>query len=83
MRKKILVSLLTVGSVVSILILIGCGNRQIVDTSYTFKKAIIEGVGTVEVSSWCDYDESDMVQVKAKDGTVYLTHSSNVILISK
>ena len=81
MKKKVLASLLVIGSIMTLTT--SCGNRQIVDTSYTFKKAIIDGVGTVEVSSWCDYDESDMIQVKAKDGTVYLTHSSNVILISK
>lgn len=62
----------------------GC-NRQIIDTTWSFERAIIflpdgekiEG----KVTSWGDYDGSDMIQV-AIDGKSYLTHSSNVILIS-
>lgn len=73
---------LVVTAVLSTLLLSGC-NRQVVDTSYTFKKAYIENVGEVEVSSWCDYDNSDMIQIKDKNGVTYLTHSSNVILMSK
>lgn len=69
--------------------LTGCNvgyNKQVVDLNYNFSHAIIflpngekiEG----KVQSWNDYDQSDMMQVKI-DGTVYLTHSSNVILMSK
>ncbi len=61
----------------------GCGNRQILDFDNTFKYAIIEGIGEIEITSWRDYAESDMIQVSAKDGTVYLTHSNKVILKSK
>lgn len=61
-------------------------NQQIVDTSYTFNKAYIT-VGsstiTVDVKTWNDYDDSDMVQVTAKDGTVYYSHSSNIILVKE
>jgi hypothetical protein len=60
----------------------GCGNRQIIDLNYTFNKAYIEGIGEIEIKKWNDYTDSDMVQVIANDGTVYLTHSSNVILVS-
>ena len=60
----------------------GC-NRQIVDLNYSFNYADIEGVGKIQIKSWCDYGNSDMIQVTGVDGTVYLTHSSNVILISK
>ncbi|OON85022.1 hypothetical protein BXO88_14310 [Oribacterium sp. C9] len=60
----------------------GC-NRTIVDTTWAYKYADINGIGTVEVSSWTDYENSDMIQIKAKDGTVYLTHSVNVILRTK
>ena len=66
--------------------LAGCGNRQIFDTTWTFERAIIflpdgekiEG----PIANWTDYDGSDMIQVKIED-KVYLTHSSNVILISE
>lgn len=61
-----------------------CGyNKQIIDLDYKFNYAIIflpDGT-TIEgeVSSWNDYEASDMIQVKI-DGITYLTHSSNVIL---
>ena len=41
--------------------------------------------GTVisgKVDKWWDYENSDMVQVEI-DGTVYLTHSCNVVLIKE
>ena len=69
---------------VMVFMLIGCGyNKQIIDLDYKFNYAIIflpDG-STIEgkVSSWNDYEESDMIQVKI-DGVTYLTHSSNVIL---
>lgn len=63
----------------------GC-NQQIFDTTWSFEKAIIflpdgekiEG----NVSSWTDFESSDMIQVVI-DGNTYLTHSTNVILISE
>jgi hypothetical protein len=64
------------------LFLAGC-NRTLVDTTWAYKYADINGVGTVEVSSWTDYENSDMIQIKASDGTVYLTHSVNVVLRTK
>lgn len=73
--KKALVSI-----IFAVMVTTGCSNRVIIDTNWTFKYADIEGVGTVEVESWYDYENSDMIQVTAKDGTTYLTHSCNVIL---
>lgn len=75
--KKTLIAIIFTATLLS-----GC-NMQVVDINYSFKYAIIEGVGTIEISSWKDYENSDMMQVTGKDGTVYLTHSSNVILQSK
>jgi hypothetical protein len=61
------------------------GNRQLFDTKYRFNYAIIRlpNGETVEgnVSSWLDFDQSDVVQVTL-DGRTYLTHYSNVCLIS-
>lgn len=62
-----------------------CGNRSMFDTTWTFERAIIflpdgekiEGT----ISSWTDYESSDMIQVTI-NGETYLTHSTNVILIS-
>lgn len=82
-KNPILICLTTILLILSIgIIATGC-NRTLIDTNYTFKHAQIEGIGTIEISSWTDYDQSDMIQVTGKDGTVYLTHSSNVILLSK
>lgn len=76
MKKYIIIFL------VSTCILTGC-NEQIIDTNYTFKRAYIEGVGEIEVSTWRDYENSDQIQITGKDGVTYLTHSSRVILFSK
>lgn len=82
MKKVTLVTLLLIGAV----ILSSCsiGNRQIgLDLVQTFDKAIIMLNGeTIEgkVDNWRDFDESDVVQVTI-DGTTYLTHYSNVVLI--
>lgn len=76
MKKYIIIFLL------STFALTGC-NQQIIDTNYTFKRAYIEGVGEIEVSTWRDYDGSDQIQITGKDGVTYLTHSSRVILFSK
>jgi len=78
MKKLLVVFALTA------FILSGC-NRQIIDTTwvYTYAKVLTpDGILEGEISSWRDYDQSDMIQVKFKDGTSVLTHSSNVILIS-
>ena len=60
------------------------GNRQLMDLKYRFDYAIIglPNGTTVEgkVSSWYDYEDSDVVQVVI-DGKTYLTHYSNVCLI--
>lgn len=62
----------------------GC-NKQLVDITYNFDRAIltlpngevIEG----EVQSWKDYDDGDQLQVKI-DGTTYLVHSEDIVLIA-
>lgn len=62
------------------------GNEQIIDINYRFTWGIIElGNGELiegQVTSWKDYNESDMIQVTMNNIT-YLTHSSNVILCSE
>ena len=60
------------------------GNRQLIDTQYRFNRAIIRlpngEVVDGKVSTWLDYDDSDVVQITI-DGRTYLTHYSNVCLI--
>jgi hypothetical protein len=63
------------------------GNRQVGwDTTQTFTYAIIElGNGEViegTVTSWRDFDESDVVQF-TMNGITYLTHYSKVILTTE
>ena len=82
MKKKILCLVLILAAAIA---LTGCGNVQLVDTTYTFDRAIVVlPGGNVEgrVESWKDWDDSDMVQVKI-DGRTYYTHGSNVILIAE
>ena len=67
--------------------LVGCGyNKTIVDVNYRFNYAYIAMPdGTCvdgDVKSWKDWDDSDMIQVTFSDGTIYYTHSSNVVLIA-
>lgn len=77
--------LLAVLALAAVLGLSSCGNRTVIDTVYTFDRAIIalpdgsyvEG----KVDSWRDYEDGDQLQVTINDVT-YLTHSSNVVLIS-
>lgn len=67
------------------LALSSCGNRQFIDTTYTFNKAIVSlpdgSVVEGKVSSWKDYEDGDQIQVVI-DGTTYLLHASNVALIA-
>lgn len=68
------------------LVLIGCGNTQIIDTTWEYDYAYIslpDGMAEGKVSMWRDYSDSDMVQVTLEDGTVYYTHGSNVVLVKE
>lgn len=79
MKKKIISALFIA---TTLLVLTGCGNKQILDTNFTFTKAtIILGSKEieVEVDTWRDFDDTT-IQIKAKDGTVYLTDVKNVLM---
>lgn len=62
-------------------------NYQYVDLNYKFDYAYIAyGDGTVkkvEVASWRDYEEGDQLQITGKDGSVYLVHSENCVLVKE
>lgn len=70
---------------VTMLILSGCGNRDIIDTTYFYDSAVIklpnDTVIEGKVESWRDYEDGDQIQVKI-NGKSYLVHSSNVVLIN-
>ena len=75
-----------IAAVLSVLLLTGC-NVTLVDTAFAFDKAIItlsdEQTIEVSVKSWLDFENSDTIQVTTTDGTVYLTHYSNVVLVKE
>lgn len=89
MKNKNIVRGLCVLMLIAVLALIvcmctGCGNVQLVDTVYTYDRAIIEMPGgdviEVDIKKWGDYD-GEQLQIVAEDGTVYLVSSYNCVLI--
>lgn len=62
------------------------GGRQVGDLTYTFEYAYVAlpNGETVEgkPTSWIDYENSDTIQVVI-DGKTYLTHYTNVVLVSE
>lgn len=80
MKKKLLLISLLLSSI----LLIGC-NKQILDTTWKFDKAIIvigDNQIEVDIDSWSDYDDTT-IQIKDKDGKVYLTDSKNILMIKE
>ena len=82
--KKIIEILLVVVVSLMALLIVGC-NKQMVDLTYSYERAIIclpnGEIVDGKVSSWTDFEDGDQIQVKI-DGKTYLVHSSNVALIS-
>lgn len=76
MKKIIFVGLM------SALLLSGC-NQQIVDLTYSYNYAYIEGIGEVKVKTWREYDSSDSIQIVTEDDITYYTDLKNVILINR
>lgn len=83
--KKLGLVLATI--IISCTLLQGCGsNRQLIDTSWNFKKAIIligDEKIEVDVESWKDFDTDTTIQIKDKNGAVYLTDIKNVLLMNE
>ena len=71
--------------IVALISLCGC-NMSVVDTTWKFDRAIVrladDRVIDGHVQSWLEFDGSDMLQVKIDD-VVYLTHSSNIVLMAE
>lgn len=82
MKKKVMVAIMLVATVVG---LTAC-NQQLIDTTYTYDRAIISlpngEIVEGKVTSWTDFEDGDQIQVKIDDKT-YLVHSVNVVLISE
>lgn len=66
--------------------IVGCGNKDMFDTVYTYDNvimklpdgSIIEG----NVESWTDYKDGDQFQIKV-NGKTYLVHSEDCVLIAE
>ena len=79
-----------IGVLIGILILFGIlslsGCNASPDMTFKFDRVIIvlpnREVVEGKCQSWTDFENSDMIQVKVGD-KVYLTHSTNVVLISE
>ena len=84
MKKKLLIGMTSLGLIITTLTV--CGNVQVLDTTYSFDKAIISlpngEIIEGKVQSWRDFEDGDQIQVKINDKH-YLTHISNVVLISE
>lgn len=69
----------------SLLLLAGC-NKQIIDTTYKFDRAIIrladDTVISGAVQAWKDYEDGEQIQIKI-DGVTYLVHASNITMIAE
>ena len=80
--KKVFAYLLAATLAVS---LAACGNRQMIDMTYTYDRAVISlpngEVVDGKIQSWRDYEDGDQIQVTV-DGKTYLVHSANIALIN-
>lgn len=81
MKKMIAAAML----VILACVLCAC-NYNVIDTTWRFNEAqILMPDGSVvqgKVESWKDYEDGDQLQVKI-EGVIYLTHATNVVLISE
>jgi hypothetical protein len=82
--KKLKLFILIGFMIIGLLTLTGC-NKDIIDTNYTFTKAITY-IGNerieIEIKKWSDYD-GEQIQIIGKDGKTYLVSSFNTILIKE
>lgn len=81
--KKILAAVVIMVMMVMVSMVGGCGNTQIIDTKWSFDTAVItmgNEVKTVKVDKWKDYEDG-VVQIVDKEGNVYMTSYTNLVLI--
>lgn len=77
MKKIIGLSIITL----ALLILSGCGNYNLLDTTYQYDRIHIHNEDKCfEVLSWTDY-EGEQIQVELVDGTFLLVSNINSTLI--
>lgn len=78
MKKYILI-------ICAMMMLCGC-NRQIFDFEFEFNKALVKmpdgTMQVIQVKKWCDYENSDQIQIIDMDGNTYLFHAANITLMN-
>lgn len=83
MNKKLLAAILALGMAFS---LAGCGNRQMIDLTYSYKYAIISlpngEIVEGKVDSWKDFEDGDQLQITVDDVT-YLVHATDAALMTE
>ena len=83
MNKKLLAAILALGMALS---LVGCGNRQMIDLTYSYKYAIISlpngEIVEGKVDSWKDFEDGDQLQITVDDVT-YLVHATDAALMTE
>ena len=83
MNKKLLAAILALGMALS---LAGCGNRQMIDLTYSYKYAIISlpngEIVEGKVESWKDFEDGDQLQITVDDVT-YLVHATDAALMTE
>lgn len=66
--------------------LAGCGNRQMIDLTYSYKYAIISlpngEIVEGKVDSWKDFEDGDQLQITVDDVT-YLVHATDAVLMTE
>ncbi len=68
-------------AVIMALVLTGCGNYNLLDTTYQYDKVHVHNEDKCfEVKSWTDY-EGEQIQVELVDGTYLLVSNINATLI--
>lgn len=68
-------------AVIMVLVLTGCGNYNLLDTTYQYDKVHVHNEDKCfEVKSWTDY-EGEQIQVELVDGTYLLVSNINATLI--
>ena len=83
MNKKLLAAILALGMALS---LAGCGNRQMIDLTYSYKYAIISlpngEIVEGKVDSWKDFEDGDQLQITVDD-VAYLVHAADAVLMTE
>lgn len=84
--KRIFAIILAVVMILCVVLALSGCNKQIFDTTYNFKTAIISlpngEVIEGKVDSWKDFEDGDQIQVKI-NGVTYLVHSSDICLMTE